>query len=65
MKRKEIVIAPSGVLVELKEKRGSLWIVYQLDENQERIFSKNLDGAINYKIGIITSYKSTGATHKN
>ena len=37
MERGQIVISKSGKLVELKEKKGALYIAYQLNENLERI----------------------------
>lgn len=54
---RKIITAPSGSLVELKEVKGYLTLVYQLDSNNNRIEQLNLMGKTTYLIGIITTSK--------
>ena len=51
------IIAPSGAVVELKEVRGVLTIVYQLDKNKKRITQLNAKGEASFLIGIVTTSK--------
>ena len=51
------ITAPSGKLVEIKEFKGGLTIVYQLDDNNNRIEQLNVKGEKTYLIGIITTSK--------
>lgn len=52
-KRNKIITAPSGSKVELKEVKGAVTIVYQLDENEERIQQRKIKGEIGYLPAII------------
>jgi len=54
---RKIIIAPSGDLVEIKEVKGYLTLVYQLDNNNNRIEQLNLMGNTIYLIGIILTSK--------
>jgi len=54
---RKIITAPSGDLVEVKEVKGSLTLVYQLDDNNNRIEQMNLMGDTIYLTGIILTSK--------
>lgn len=53
----KLITAPSGALVELKEVKKGITLVYQLDENQKRIKKLNVKGEKYFLIGIITTSK--------
>ncbi len=53
----QIIKAPSGAMVEVKEFKDSLIIVYQLDENNNRILERKAKGNMGFLIGIITKEK--------
>jgi hypothetical protein len=53
--RGTFLLAPSGALVEFKEEKKSLTIVYQLDKNKNRIEQLNCKGEKTYLIGIISN----------
>ena len=57
LNNRKIIIAPSGALVEIKEVKGCLTIVYQLDDNKRRIEQLNAKGDKSYLIGIVTTSK--------
>ena len=54
MSNRKIMQAPSGEMVEIKDQREGVAIVYRLDENNERIKEINAMGEQSFKIGIIT-----------
>lgn len=51
----ELIISPSGALVEIKEVRESISIVYQLDSEGKRIKERKADGRMDYLHGIISN----------
>lgn len=51
----KIITAPSGALVEVKEVKKGITLVYQLDENKKRIPTVNVKGENTFLIGIITN----------
>jgi hypothetical protein len=53
---RKFIKAPSGDTVEIKEDKGSLYIVYQLDENNNRIKEWYPRGEF-YVTGIVTKQK--------
>ena len=55
--RGQIIKAPSGAMVEISEFRDLLIMVYQLDENNNRIPEKKLDGSMGFLKGIVTKEK--------
>ncbi|MCP4552339.1 MAG: hypothetical protein GY834_09925 [Bacteroidetes bacterium] len=54
---RKIIIAPSGALVEIKEVKKGITLVYQLDDNNNRIEQINSNGGTSHLIGIITTSK--------
>ena len=55
--RGQIIKAPSGAMVEISEFKDSLIIVYQLDENNNRIPEMKISGNMGFLIGIVTKCK--------
>ena len=55
MNRGKLITAPSGALVEVKEVKKGITIVYQLDENNQRIPRINIKGEDTFLIGLITN----------
>lgn len=57
VKMGKIITAPSGALVEIKEIKKGIILVYQLDENKNRIPRINIRGENIFLTGIITANK--------
>jgi hypothetical protein len=53
----KLITAPSGALVEIKEVKKGITLVYQLDKNNKRIPTINIKGENTFLIGIITNSK--------
>ena len=53
----KIITAPSGALVEIKEVKKEITLVYQLDKNNKRIPTINIKAERTFLIGIITNSK--------
>ena len=51
---RRLIKSKSGKTVEFKEVKGSITVVYQLDENNNRIPQRKLDGRMDFLIGLIT-----------
>ena len=51
----KIITAPSGALVEIKEVKKVITLVYQLDKNKKRIPTMNAKGENTFLIGLITN----------
>ena len=54
---RKLITAPSGALVEIKEVKKVITLVYQLDENKQRIPRTNIKGEDTFLIGLITNSK--------
>ena len=57
MRRGALIKAPSGVMVEIKEVREVITLVYQLDEQGNRIKERKINGKYGYLLGIISTNK--------
>lgn len=63
MNRQEIITSPSGATVEIKQKGSVVTTVYQLDENNERIKERKVDGRMDYLLGLIETDQLTNKVH--